>query len=1346
MIRKNINLGGSLTMLTLMSGLLGGFVPASECAAAPTVTATSPASGASGVPVGAAVTATFSEAMNPASITGTTVTLSRPVSIQGITAGWKHSVVRKQDGGVIIWGDNQYGQTVIPAGLTGVTGIAAGNYHTLALKQDGTLQSWGLDHNNLSNIPSGLGGVKAIAAGGMHNMALKQDGTITAWGYNAKGQVTVPAGLSGVSAVAGGGNHSLALKQDGTVVGWGDNANGQSAVPAGLSGVIAIAAGWDHSLALKQDGTVAAWGYNLYGQSTVPADLTGVTAIAAGWGHSLALKQDGTVAGWGGNDYGQVTIPTGLSGVAAIAVYGNHSLALKQDGTIVTWGSNDFGESTPPTDLYNPLTAATVTYDAATNTATLTPSAPLAGTATYRATVTSAVSSAVGVQSAADFSWNFTTGDAVYPVNGACGSSNGGTFTAVPTANLCISGTASTVTGSGPWSWSCAGQNGGTEATCSATIKSYSINFLSGGNGSITGTTSQTLNHGASATAVTAVADSSFHFTGWTGTNGFAATSDNPLTIAAVTADQTITANFANDPVNGACGSSSGGIFTAAPAANLCGSGTASSVSGSGPWNWSCAGIYGGTEATCSASLQTYSVTFQSGGNGTITGATAQTVNYNAPATAVTAVAATDYHFVNWTGTGGFAATSANPLTLASVTSDQTITANFAHDAVNGACGASNGLTLTAAPADGFCSAGSASTLTGSGPWSWSCAGQFGGTEATCNAAIKAYSVSFQSDANGSVTGTATQTVNHGGSAAAVTAVAATDYHFVNWTGTGGFAATSANPLTLASVTSDQAITANFTHDAVNGVCGTSNGLTLTAAPADGFCSTGSASALTGTGPWSWSCAGQFGGTEATCSAAIKTYSVSFQSDANGSVTGTANQTVNHGASATAVTAVAATGYHFVNWTGTGGFAATSANPLTVAGVTADQSITANFAHDAVNGACGASNGLTLTTAPADGFCSVGTASTLTGTGPWSWSCVGQFGGTEATCSAAIKTYTVTFQSGANGSVTGTATQTVNHGGSATAVTATPATGFLFVNWSGTGGFVTTSTNPLTVASVTANQTITANFAQSSVNAVCGSSNGGTFTVTPNSNLCTIGSASSVIGSGPWSWSCSGQFGGADASCSAYIKTYKVSFLSGANGSITGTSTQTVNNGAATTAVTAVAAAGYHFVNWTGTGGFVTTTTNPLTLASVTADQTITANFVHDAVNGTCGSSNGGTFTVIPAANLCTSGTASTVTGSGPWSWSCAGQSGGTTAKCSAAIKTYTITFKSGSNGKISGTTTQTVKHGGSAAAVTATANNGYHFVNWTGTGGFVTTTTNPVTVTNVTASQSITANFAKGK
>ncbi|MFZ4857456.1 MAG: putative Ig domain-containing protein [Desulfuromonadaceae bacterium] len=187
---------------------------------------------------------------------------------------------------------------------------------------------------------------------------------------------------------------------------------------------------------------------------------------------------------------------------------------------------------------------------------------------------------------------------------------------------------------------------------------------------------------------------------------------------------------------------------------------------------------------------------------------------------------------------------------------------------------------------------------------------------------------------------------------------------------------------------------------------------------------------------------------------------------------------------------------------------------------------------------------------------------------------------------------------------------------------------------------------------------------------VCGSSNGGTFTVIPSANLCSVGTASSVNGSGPWNWTCAGISGGTDASCTANIQSNTVTFGSGGNGSITGTTNQTLNYGASTTAVTAVPADGYYFVNWSGTGGFVTTTANPLIVGNVTTAMSITAHFASNTtvVTGACGTDNGGIFTVAPTTNLCTTGYATVVTGIGPWSWTCAGTNGGTTANCSTAV------------------------------------------------------------------------------
>ncbi|MBX9639865.1 MAG: lamin tail domain-containing protein, partial [Mycobacteriaceae bacterium] len=101
----------------------------------------------------------------------------------------------------------------------------------------------------------------------------------------------------------------------------------------------------------------------------------------------------------------------------------------------------------------------------------------------------------------------------------------------------------------------------------------------------------------------------------------------------------------------------------------------------------------------------------------------------------------------------------------------------------NGACGASNGLTLAATTPPALCSAGTPSTVTGSGhPWNWTCNGISGGTTASCSATIQSYALAFTSDAAGSLTGTSTQTVDFGASSTAVTAVSGPGVAFLNWT------------------------------------------------------------------------------------------------------------------------------------------------------------------------------------------------------------------------------------------------------------------------------------------------------------------------------------------------------------------------------------------------------------------------------------------------------------------------------------------------------------------------------------------------------------------------------------
>lgn len=49
-------------------------------------------------------------------------------------------LLHAQSGGTVVaWGNDDYGQITVPAGLTGVTAIAAGHYHTVSLKWDGSV-------------------------------------------------------------------------------------------------------------------------------------------------------------------------------------------------------------------------------------------------------------------------------------------------------------------------------------------------------------------------------------------------------------------------------------------------------------------------------------------------------------------------------------------------------------------------------------------------------------------------------------------------------------------------------------------------------------------------------------------------------------------------------------------------------------------------------------------------------------------------------------------------------------------------------------------------------------------------------------------------------------------------------------------------------------------------------------------------------------------------------------------------------------------------------------------------------------------------------------------------------
>jgi uncharacterized repeat protein (TIGR02543 family) len=294
------------------------------------------------------------------------------------------------------------------------------------------------------------------------------------------------------------------------------------------------------------------------------------------------------------------------------------------------------------------------------------------------------------------------------------------------------------------------------------TVAVHTVTFQAGAHGTLTGTTSQTVNYGSNCTAVTPVPDLGYHFTGWTGDY---VGSENPLTVTNVTADMTITASFAID---------------------------------------------------------THTVTFQAGAHGSLTGTTPQTVNYGANCTPVTPVPDLGYHFTGWTGDY---VGNDNPLTITNVTADMTITASFAIDTHTvtfqaGAHGSLTGTTPQTVNYGSNCTPVTPVPDLGYHFTGWT--GDYVGSDnpltvtnvtadmtVTASFALLVYTVTFAAEAGGSVQGAATQVVPYGAATAPVTAIPADGWAFVRWNGRDGFESEQ-NPLTLTDVRHSALITATF--------------------------------------------------------------------------------------------------------------------------------------------------------------------------------------------------------------------------------------------------------------------------------------------------------------------------------------------------------------------------------------------------------------------------------------------------------------------------------------------------------------------------------------------------------
>ena len=369
----------------------------------PSVIATTPPAGSTGVPPTANVTATFSEAMNAATLTTSTVTLVPQGSSTPAGATVTYDAATRT-------------VTLDPSAT-----LAAGTTYTATIKGG----SGGATDVAGSPLPADVVWTFTTATSGAsaYLSDLAWTAAVNGWGPverdRANGDLApgdgLPITLNGVTYVKGLGTHAAsdiryALNGVCTVVtavvGVDDEvgSNGSVVFQVFTDGVIRYDSGiMTGATALRN----------------VFVDTTGATELAlvvAGWSDGIDFDH----ADWAnaqitcGSDTSPPTVvstnpPATATGVSTAAdVTATFSEAMNASTlTTSTVTLVPQGSTTP--------VAATVTYDSATDTVTLDPTASLAGNTTYTATITGGSGGAKDLSGNAltsDMVWSFTTGSA----------------------------------------------------------------------------------------------------------------------------------------------------------------------------------------------------------------------------------------------------------------------------------------------------------------------------------------------------------------------------------------------------------------------------------------------------------------------------------------------------------------------------------------------------------------------------------------------------------------------------------------------------------------------------------------------------------------------------------------------------------------------------------------------------------------------------------------------------------------------------------------------------------------------------------------------------------------------
>ncbi|MFA4994950.1 MAG: OmpA family protein [Bdellovibrionales bacterium] len=197
----------------------------------------------------------------------------------------------------------------------------------------------------------------------------------------------------------------------------------------------------------------------------------------------------------------------------------------------------------------------------------------------------------------------------------------------------------------------------------------------------------------------------------------------------------------------------------------------------------------------------------------------------------------------------------------------------------NDFCGVAAETMAYEAPEKGLCRIGSASAVNGDGPWTWSCTNNAGALS-SCKTLSLAEPDTESPQKASSKTGQFLQLPKSLAKASASAKVPVPALACGTASGQpakakptsdlcqGGKAGKvlGKNPWKWTCSKGKKKVSC-ATIKSVDGVCGSSNGISATAAPSKNLCKKGAAGSVSGDGPWVWACAGVGDGSSASCSA-----------------------------------------------------------------------------------------------------------------------------------------------------------------------------------------------------------------------------------------------------------------------------------------------------------------------------------------------------------------------------------------------------------------------------------------------------------------------------------------------